>query len=674
VTNVTREEAERRAAELRDLIERYNYEYYVLDAPSISDEEWDRLFRELRDIEERFPDLRTPDSPTQRVGAPPAAAFAKYRHSIPMLSLANAFGADELRAWHDRVARLLGVASFPCVAELKIDGLAIALRYERGVLVAGATRGDGTTGEEVTANLRTIRSIPLRLHAAPADVPEVLEVRGEVYMRRSEFDRMNEQRIAAGQPAFANPRNAAAGAVRQLDPAVTASRPLRFFAYGIGEASPPLAAQTQWTLLAALRDFGLPVNDQARRFERFEDVLAFCTAWENKRHELDYGIDGVVVKVDSLAQQQELGSVGREPRWAIAYKYPPEEAQTTLLSIEVNVGRTGSINPYAVLEPVRVGGVTVSTVSLHNEDYVKAKDLRPGDVVVVRRAGEVIPEIVRPVLEARAGKDLPRWELPRHCPACGADIYRPPGEAMAYCTNSACPAQLREVLFHFAQVMDIVGLGYALCNALVESGRVHDVGDLYALTKDDLVALPRMGEKSAANLLRSIESSKDRPLWRVITALGIRFVGEQNARLLARAFPSLDALAAATVEQLQAVEQIGPKIAQSIVSFFAQEPNRVVIEKLRRAGVRLEEHVPKRPADGPLAGKVFVLTGTLPTLTREQATQLILAAGGSVASSVSKKTSYVVAGDAAGSKLAKAQELGIPVIDEAELRRLAGGW
>jgi DNA ligase (NAD+) len=305
---------------------------------------------------------------------------------------------------------------------------------------------------------------------------------------------------------------------------------------------------------------------------------------------------------------------------------------------------------------------------------VKAKDLRPGDVVVVRRAGEVIPEIVRPVLEARAGKDLPRWELPRHCPACGADIYRPPGEAMAYCTNSACPAQLREVLFHFAQVMDIVGLGYALCNALVESGRVHDVGDLYALTKDDLVALPRMGEKSAANLLRSIESSKDRPLWRVITALGIRFVGEQNARLLARAFPSLDALAAATVEQLQAVEQIGPKIAQSIVSFFAQEPNRVVIEKLRRAGVRLEEHVPKRPADGPLAGKVFVLTGTLPTLTREQATQLILAAGGSVASSVSKKTSYVVAGDAAGSKLAKAQELGIPVIDEAELRRLAGGW
>ncbi len=658
----------KRAAELRELLDRYNYEYYVLDAPSVSDAEWDTLFRELHHLEEQHPELKAPDSPTQRVGAAPSAAFAKYRHTIPMLSLGNAFGQEEVRAWHQRVTKLLDGEPRAYVAELKIDGLAIALRYERGSLVSGGTRGDGSLGEDVTPNLRTIRSIPLRLHGR---APGVLEVRGEVYMRRSDFDRMNEKRIAAGEPAFANPRNAAAGAVRQLDPRITASRPLRFFAYGLGDVRPALTADTQWHLLETLKGHGLPVNAEARRFEDFEQLVKFCEAWEHKRDSIDFGIDGVVVKVDSLEQQRELGFVGRDPRWAIAFKYPPEEAQTKLLSIQVNVGRTGSVNPFAVLEPVHVGGVTVSTVTLHNQDYVKEKDIREGDLVVVRRAGEVIPEIVRPVIEARKGTRLRVYQLPKRCPACGAEVYRPEGEAMAYCTNSSCPAQFREQLFHFAQVMDIEGLGYALADALAESKTINDVGDLYSLTEADLLKLPRMGEKSAANVLRNIEASKHRPFWRAIVGLGIRFVGSQNAQILATAFPSVEELAGASVEALQTTEQIGPKIAQSIAHFFEQPQNRAVIEKLHQAGVNLKEAARvKQRTDGPLVGKTFVLTGTLPNLSREEASALIAQAGGKIVGSVSKKTDYVVAGDSPGSKLTKAEQLGVKIIDEAELRKL----
>ncbi len=658
----------KRVAELRELLDRYNYEYYVIDSPTVSDAEWDALFRELVTLEEQHPQLRSPDSPTQRVGAGPSAAFQEYRHVVPMLSLGNAFGEDELRQWDQRVSKLLNGAPRTYVAELKIDGLAIALRYEGGVFVSGGTRGDGSLGENITPNLRTIRSIPLRLSGKS---PDVLEVRGEVYMRRSDFDRMNERRIAAGEPAFANPRNAAAGAVRQLDPRITASRPLRFFAYGIGEVKPALHAGTQWGLLKQFKSYGLPVNREAKHFDDFEELVKFCQSWEHKRDTIDYGIDGVVVKIDSFDQQRRLGYVGRDPRWAIAFKFPAEEAQTRLLSIEVNVGRTGSVNPYAVLEPVQVSGVTVSTATLHNEDYVRQKDIRAGDMVIVRRAGEVIPEIVRPVIEARKGKNLPEYHLPTKCPACGADVYRPQGEAMAYCTNPSCPAQFKESLVHFAGVMDIEGLGYKVCETLIASGLVKDVADLYFLRQSDLVSLPRTGEKSASNLLRNIESSKSRPFWRILVALGIRFVGSQNAQILAAAFPGIDELAAASLEELQSTEQIGPKIAQSVVEYFQQSQNRKVIEKLRKAGVNLHETAAVRPkADGPLAGKTFVLTGTLPNLSREEASALIAGAGGKVAGSVSKNTDYVVAGESAGSKLAKAEKLAVKIIDEAELLKL----
>ena len=659
-----------RAAELRALLHRYNEEYYVSDAPTVSDAVFDSLFRELAELETRYPDLRTPDSPTQRVGAAPSVAFAPYRHATPMLSLSNAFGLDELRAWHDRVVRLLGREPGGYTAELKIDGLAISLRYEDGVFVSGGTRGDGATGEDVTANLRTVRAIPLRLRG---DAPRRIDVRGEVYMRLSEFAALNERVVEAGGTPFANPRNSAAGALRQKDPRVTASRPLRFFAYAVGACDPPLPVEGQWDLLQALSALGLPANKEARRFTEFAEVEAFCESWGPKRAQLDFQADGVVVKIDSLESQRRLGSVGREPRWATAFKYPPEEATTRLLSIEVNVGRTGSLNPYAVLEPVRVGGVTVSTATLHNEDYVRAKDIRAGDAVIVRRAGEVIPEIVGPVLEARAGKRLREYALPTKCPVCGTPVVRAEGEAMAYCTNAACPAQLKERLKHFASrgALDIEGLGDRWSEALVEAQLVHDVGDLYALRLEQVQQVPRAGEKLATNLIRNIELSKKRPFARVLYALGIRFVGDQTAQLLADGFADIDAIASADVDRLTSVEQIGPKIAQSIVKFFQEARNLAVIDKLRRAGVTLRgEPRQKKAASAKLAGNTFVLTGTLPTMTREEATELIKSHGGSVSGSVSKKTDYVVAGDAAGSKLAKAKTLGVKILDEAGLRNL----
>jgi len=666
-----RERAAARAAELRALLHRYNEEYYVLDAPTVSDAEYDVLFRELQSLESEFPDLRTPDSPTQRVGAAASAAFAPYRHATPMLSLGNAFGTDELRAWHARVVRLSGREPEAYVAELKIDGLAISLRYERGVFVAGGTRGDGTTGEDVTANLRTIRAIPLRLRDGS---PDLLEVRGEVYMRRSDFEALNRRVAAEGGAKFANPRNSAAGSLRQKDSRVTASRPLRFFAYAVGACEPPLDVRTQWELLQALRGLGFPVNKEARRFAEFERLAEFCEAWGPKRAELDFGADGVVVKVDALDVQARLGYVGREPRWAVAFKYPPEEAITTLLRIEVNVGRTGSLNPYAVLEPVQVGGVTVSTATLHNEDYVRSKDVRAGDRVIVRRAGEVIPEIVGPVLEARGRKRLARYALPSSCPVCGTPALRAEGEAMSYCPNAACPAQVKERLKHFASrgAMDIEGLGDRWSEALVDVGLVRDVGDIYALSAEQLTRLPRAGEKLVANLLRNIEASKRRPFSRVLYALGIRFVGFQTAQLLAGAFEDMDALASASEERLVQIEQIGPRIAQSIRMFFQQQRNRDVIEKLHRSGVNMRaEPRSRKPAGSQkLAGKTFVLTGALPKLTREEAAELIRSAGGTVSGAVSKKTDYVVAGESAGSKLSKAEKLGITILDEPGLRKL----
>ncbi len=659
----------KRAAELRAQLERWSEQYYVLDAPSVSDAEYDATLRELAELEAKNPELATADSPTQRVGGHASTAFAPYQHSTPMLSLGNAFGAEELRAWHARVLRQLPDADISFVTELKIDGLAIAIGYQNGLFAGGGTRGDGTTGEDVAPNLRTVRDVPLRLRGRP---PAVFEVRGEIYMRRSEFERFNARRVEAGEPAYVNPRNAASGAVRQLDPKTTASRPLRFFAYALGGCDPPLAVATQWELLSRLREFGFPVNDHAQRFEDFEALLAHCEAWESKRASLDYAIDGLVIKIDSLAQQRRLGFVGKDPRWAIAFKYKPEEATTKLRSIEVNVGRTGSINPYAVLEPVFVGGVTVSTATLHNEDYVRAKDLRPGDTVIVRRAGEVIPEVVGPVLELRKGRRLVQWAMPQACPACRSPIERAEGEAMAYCTNAACPAQRKERISHFAsrEAMDIEGLGEKIAEQLVDANLVEDVGDLYTLTAAQIGALPRSGDKSAANLVQSIAASTARPFWRVLFGLGIRFVGGQTAQLLADEFTDIDALAAA--DDLTGVEQIGPKIAAGVAQFFRERHNRTVVEKLRRAGVTLRGESRRRAASGggKLAGKVFVLTGTLDGMTREDAAAAIVEAGGKVSGSVSKKTDFVVAGDKPGSKLAKAESLGVPVIDEDALRAM----
>ncbi|HKW44305.1 MAG TPA: NAD-dependent DNA ligase LigA [Candidatus Eremiobacteraceae bacterium] len=663
--------AKKRAAELREQLDLWSHEYNVLDAPSVSDAKYDETLRELIDLETEHPELQSSDSPTQRVGGVPSSAFKQYPHRIPMLSLGNAFGADELRAWHARVKRLIPDEPVAFVAELKIDGLAVALRYREGSWESGGTRGDGVTGEDVSTNLRTIRAIPLRLRGRS---PALLEVRGEVYIRQSEFLAFNARRAAAGEQTYVNPRNSASGAVRQLDPKITSSRPLRFFAYALGASDPPLDVKTQWQLLARLREFGFPVNEHAERFEAFDELVSHCEAWETKRASLDYGIDGIVVKVDSLAQQRRLGFVGKDPRWAIAFKYKPEEASTKLLSIEVNVGRTGSVNPYAVLEPVFVGGVTVSTATLHNEDYVRAKDVRAGDTVIVRRAGEVIPEIVGPVVDGRKGKRLREWTMPAKCPSCGSPIERAVGEAMAYCTNAACPAQRKERVRHFAsrEAMDIEGLGDKMAEALVDAKMVEDIGDLYSLTQEQLSSLPRSGEKSAANLVRGIAESAKRPFWRVLYGLGIRFVGSQTAQVLAQDFAGIDALAAADADELEETEQIGKKIAAAIAQFFREPHNRKVVDKLRKAGVNLKGE-PRRkaqPGGGKLDGKTFVLTGTLPNLTREEAAALIVDAGGKIVGSVSKKTDFVVAGDKAGSKLAKAEALGVAVIDEAGLRRL----
>ena len=659
-----------RARELRELIEDANYRYYIFDDPAISDARYDELFGELLRLEEEHPELVTPDSPTQRVGAAPSSQFAPYPHEVPMLSLGNAFDEEGLRAFDARVAKLAGTA-VAYVCELKIDGLAVSLRYERGALVRAGTRGDGLVGEEVTPNIRTIRSVPARLRGTP---PETLDVRGEVYLSKSEFAKLNAARAATGEALFANPRNAASGGLRQKDPRLTAQRRLSFFAYAVGAfegaKAPP---KTQFELLAYLRDLGLPVNKNAKRCATVDEMLAFCRHSEAERENLDYEIDGVVIKVDDLALQAKLGFAGRDPRWAIAYKFRAQEARTKLLDIRINVSRSGKLNPYAVLEPVPIGGVTVQMATLHNEADIVRKDIRIGDTVIVHRAGDVIPYVVGPVLELRP-KSARVYKLPQRCPVCGSPADHPEDDVFAYCTNSRCPAQLTERLRHYASrgAMDIEGLGDALADLLVDSHLCQDVADLYELTLEQLAALPRMGEKSAQNVLDAIEASKKRGLARLLAGLNIRFVGGQNASLLAGAFGSIDAIAAATEEELAEVPGIGPQIAESVAFFFKQKQNRDVVARLKEHGVDVT--APKRAVapKGPLAGKTFVLTGTLPNLTREAATELITAAGGKVSASVSKKTAYVVAGEEAGSKLEKAKSLGVSILDEPGLRTLLG--
>jgi DNA ligase (NAD+) len=661
-----------RVEELRRLIEYHNYRYYVLDSPEISDAEYDRLMQELRQLEAEHPELQSPDSPTQRVGAGPLEAFGIVEHRLPLLSLANAFGIDELRAWHGRVTRLIGERELTYVLEPKVDGLAVSLVYEDGRLSVAATRGDGLHGENVTQNVRTIRSVPLTLRGS---MPRYLEVRGEVFLSRAAFEKLNAERLAEGQPPFMNPRNAAAGSLRQLDPRITAARPLDIFIYQVGYHEDGNLPRSHWALLGLLREWGFKVNPDNVRVEGIAAVEAACRHWEARRETLPYDIDGVVVKIDDLDLQAELGAVGREPRWAIAYKFPPTQATTRLLKIDVNVGRTGSINPFAVLEPVQIGGVIVKLATLHNIEDIHRKDIREGDTVIVQRAGEVIPQIIGPVLSKRPPEARP-WQLPTHCPRCGAAVVKPEGEAMAYCTGGVnCPAQLHEALKHFASrpAMDIDGLGEKLAAALLAAGLVRDVADVYYLTKAQLVGLERMGDKSAENLLRAIEASKSRPVARLLFALGIRHVGAQTAALLISAFGSLDALAAASEAEITAVEGVGPKIAASVRAWFDEPRNRTVLEKLRRAGLRFSEE-PTAPATGlPLAGKSLVITGRLERWTRLAAEARIKELGGTVSDTVSRKTDYLVVGADPGSKLRRAQQLGTRILNEAEFEQLLAG-
>jgi DNA ligase (NAD+) len=706
-------QAQERADALRELLHHHNHRYYVLDAPEIPDAEYDRLFRELQALEERYPQLRTPDSPTQRVGGAVLEGFAKVRHKVPMLSIRTEtdIEASGARNFDARVRRELGLKEgdppVEYVAEPKFDGLAISLRYEHGVLVQAATRGDGEVGEDVTQNIRTIGQVPLRLHPHPnplpqageaeegasplsrsreragvrVAVPAILEVRGEVFMRRDDFERLNEsqrEKIARGaknEKTFVNPRNAAAGAVRQLDPAIARQRPLSFYAYGWGEIEGGPPFETHFELLQAIRAWGFPVSERVQVCQGADALVAYHQATGRERDQLPFDIDGVVYKVNSLALQQRLGFVTREPRWAVAHKFPAQEQLTTVESIDVYVGRTGKLTPVARLAPVFVGGVTVTNATLHNEDEVHRKDVRVGDTVIVRRAGDVIPEVVAVVADQRPhGTRI--FHMPTHCPVCGSAAVREEGEADHRCTGGLfCSAQRKHAILHFAQrrAMDIEGLGEKLVDQMVDAGVIRVLPDLYRLGLQGLVALERMGEKSAQNLLAALEQSKATTLPRFLYGLGIRHVGESTARDLARHFGSLDAIMDASVEQLLEVADVGPIVAESLHAFFRQAHNREVIEQLRACGVHWEEGAPAARAPKPLAGRTVVLTGTLPTLTRDEAKDLLESAGAKVAGSVSRKTDYVVAGAEAGSKLDKARELGVTVLDEDGLRQLLAG-
>ena len=696
-----------RAAELREILEHHAYQYYVLDEPRIADAGYDALYRELQALEAERPDLRTPDSPTQRVGAAPLEKFAQVRHLEAMLSLANARDEDELLAWDGRNRRLLegkGYDDAPLryVVEPKIDGLAISLTYRDGLFVVGATRGDGEVGEDVTANLRTIGALPLRLRGA--EPPAVVEVRGEVYLPLAAFARLNEARAAAGLNAFVNPRNAAAGSIRQLDPAVAAARPLDLWCYAIG-FSEGVHVPDHHSALEWLRAQGFRVNPQIVVVDSIEAVAAACRAWEERRAELDYDIDGAVVKVDSFALQTALGSVAHDPRWANAFKFAPTTVTTRLHGIAVNVGRTGVLAPFAVLEPVFVGGVTVERATLHNEDDIRRKDIRPGDDVILQRAGDVIPQVVGPALDGwveevgrrleRSARHaaLPEWSMPDACPACGSRVVRETGEVAVRCPNRSCPAQLVESIKHFVSkgAMDIDGLGEESVQLLYDRGFVRDVADLYSLrqkkysvmwlegwstrkkrTRDkQVIAIEIAGTKQTDKILDAIDRSRERPFVKVLFALGIRHVGAVTAQAIVDAVPSLDRLLAASADDLALVPGVGPVVAEAVKQHLADEHNRETLEKLRAAGLRLVEEHPRRPG-GALVGRSFVLTGTLPSLTRGEAQALIEAQGGRVSASVSKATDYVVAGEDPGSKLAKARNLGVSILGEDELMRLLG--
>jgi DNA ligase (NAD+) len=675
--------AQRRAAELRREIEHHNHRYYVLDDPVISDPEYDALLRELIELEERHPELRTPDSPTQRVGAKPLARFGQVRHLQPMLSLANARDEDELRAWEQRAGNLLKRQGVPerqieYVTEPKVDGLAISLVYEDGVLARGATRGDGEIGEDVTQNLRTIGSIPLAIGGRDGrgggDVPSVVEVRGEVYLPLADFARLNEQQAAAGEKTFANPRNAAAGSLRQLNPEVTRGRPLSIWCYGIG-GSDGLEHETHHESIGWLREHGFKVNHDVELHGDIASVLEACRRWEERRDDLDYEIDGVVVKINDYEVQRALGVVGREPRWAIAYKFAPTTAVTRLEKIGVNVGRTGNLIPWAMLEPVQVSGVTVVKATLHNEEDLARKDIREGDQVVVMRAGEVIPQVVSPITQRRTGKER-RYKPPAKCPACGTKTVKPEGEVWTRCPNRYdCPGQVVQALKHFTSkgAMDIEGYGEKLVLRFFGEGLVRALPDIYRLTVEQLVELEGFQRKSAENLVQAIERSKQQPFNRVLYAIGIPGIGYVNARALASHFGSIDSLMAAGREQIEEVDGIGPVLAGTIEETLAEPRNRKLIEELRAAGLDLAQGRPFGAEELPLAGKTFVLTGTLERLTREDATARIEELGGKVTGSVSGKTDFVVVGEDPGSKLAKAQELGRPTIGEQELEALLAG-
>jgi len=660
--------AKPRVEELREQLNYHAYRYYVLDDPEVSDAEYDELMRELRELEEKFPELITPDSPTQRVGVTPADLFAPVEHRSVMLSLDNVFSEEELKAWATRVERVVGrEARYFC--ELKIDGVAVALTYEAGLLVKGATRGDGRVGEDITANVRTVRSVPQRLRVK--DPPSVLEVRGEIYLPVKAFEKLNQQLLEAGQRPFANPRNGAAGSLRQKDPKVTASRPLALWVHSFGYAGirfPSHSGFLQWC-----RDAGLPVPPQGEVEDDLDGVIAYIQKWQENRHSVDWEIDGVVVKVDQIALQDELGATSHAPRWAVAYKFPPEERTTLLQEIDVHTGRTGIVTPFALLQPVFISGVTVTTATLHNEDEVKRKDIRESDSVIVRRAGDVIPEVVGPVLSKRPPKAKP-WRFPKKCPSCGTPLVRKEGEAYWRCPNKrGCPSQNVEWLFAFASrgAMDIEGLGYKTGLLLLDMGWVKDPSDVYSLTREQLAQLPGFADKRIDNLLSAIERSKDRPPWRLLVGLNIPHVGTHVAQVLARAFGSIDAIARASVEAIDAVPEIGPEIARSVYGWFHDRQNLKLIEKLRRTGVRMADEKPEGLAAGPLAGTTMVITGSLSSMSRDEATRAAQDAGARVVSSVSKKTDFVVVGENPGSKSAQAEQLEIEIIDEREfLRRL----
>jgi DNA ligase (NAD+) len=670
VADRERAEAKLRVEELREQINYHGYRYHVLDQPEVSDADYDDLMRELQRLEDKFPELATYDSPTQRVGASPVDLFAPVSHGAPMLSLDNAFSFEELDAWAQRVARGGGEdARFAC--ELKIDGVACALTYENGVLVRAATRGDGQIGEDITANVRTVEGVPRRL--VVDDPPAVIEVRGEIYFPVKGFDRLNEQFISAGQRPFANPRNAAAGSLRQKDPKVTASRPLSLWVHSFGAAE-GVSFDSHLGFLDWAAKAGLPVPPTTERRDSIDGVKEFLSHWEELRHSLDWEIDGAVIKVDQTDLQRVLGATSHAPRWAIAYKFPPEERTTQLRKIDVHTGRTGKVTPFAVLEPVVIGGVTITYATLHNEDEVHRKDVRPGDLVIARRAGDVIPEIVGPVLSKRK-KGARRWKMPANCPSCGTPLVRAPGEADHRCPNKrGCPSQGIEWLFHFAGrgAMDIEHLGYMTVMRLLEAGLIEDPADIYALDGDKLGKLPGFKDKAITNVLDQVEASKDRPLWRLLVGLNIRHVGTHVAQVLAGAFGSIDAMAGATEDEIDAVPEIGPEIAATVREWFDEEENVTLIEKLRAAGVRMADESVRQTGPKPLEGMTIVLTGGMESLSREEATALAQAAGARVSSSVSKKTDFVVAGENPGSKFTKAEALGVEVVDESEFLRRVG--